>query len=361
MSYLVYQLGKRGGQKRSSDTDLGYYAQGTTTGIRSPWKPMPVNRSLHKYERIRLKDESGNVQVKRIGYSPDEQTIFVDDFENPRYDEKGNPKFYMPKINFKKGILKVDPEKEPLLYERLEMSNYNEDNPNRDPNKEIKFHRVDRQQSAKEALANKEKITKELAVFWDMPLTKKRAIANFVGIPTAEKAEEVWVWRLYTWAQANVDKFVSAYNSQDLDYADYISRAEHMKIIRFNAGEWLYNDVKILPVSSNRNPYEELIKHLIRNPKLNVAIRNDVKAKEGRTDFIVEDDVIDFAHMTGEEMLALAQEKRVVEYKQGHGYYIIAIDKYIGEEGKTLSKKAAAELIDTDELIFEQVKAQLIK
>jgi len=354
MSYLVYRLGKRGGQKRSNDTSLGYYAAGTLGGQRDSYAPMPVSRGLPRFERVRVKGEDGKTRVKRIGYCPNEQTIFLDDYIN----EDSKPK----KLKFKKGVLRVDPDKDPIMYEFLENSNFNEDNPNRDPNAPIKFHRNDKHKSATDALKRKEKINKELSLFWDLPLTKKRAIANYVGVPTAEKDPSVWTWKLFLWAENNVKKFVSAYHSQDLDYADYISRAEHMGILRYNAGEWTHHDVKILTVGRHQNQYEELIKHLINNPKLNLHIRNDVKAKEGRTDLQVDETMtIDFAKLSGEEMLDLAIEKRVVKYNQGHGYHIVAIDKYIGEDGITKSKKGAIELLETDKILFEQVKAQLLK
>lgn len=351
MSYLVYRLGKRGKQKRSNELDRGYYATGTTSGLRDPYKPMPYSRTLSRFHKIREKDENGNVRVRTVGYSPYENTIYIEDFVDK------NSKLVKPK--FIKGILRVDLEREPMLAELLNKLDYCEDKEGRDAKKPVKYHRVDKVKSAKDSLGKKEKVVKELAVFWQLPITKKQAIANAYGIRTKGVDLDVWQHELLLHAEQDPARFVEIYQNPDLEYLDYITRAENMNILSYNVNEWSYNEVKILSVSKASNKYDALVKHLINNPQLNLTIKNDVRGKEGYTELEVEQGVkVDFTKISGSDLLDMALEKRVVEYRPGKGFCIIATDKYFGE---TKSKDSAREALETDALLFQQVVAQLIK
>jgi|TARA_R110000782_G_scaffold16029_1_gene46349 hypothetical protein len=356
MSSLVYRLGKSNEQKRSNDIELGYYAAGTTAGQRDANKPMPYSRSLKRYHTVRYTDDNGKVRIRKIGYAPEEDTIYLDDFVNP------NSALVKPK--FKKGILIVDSVRQSLLVELLDKLNENENNPDRDPKASIVFHKIDRVKKAKGILEREEKVTKELAMFWDIGVTKKQALANWLGIRTHGRSLEEFSHDLYFFAKNNVKEFTEAYHNPDVEYLDYISRAENLSILKFNTHTWEYNEMKILVVSSNKNKYIGLVKHFINNPPLYTAMVNDVRSKEGFTKFEDLGDSgrdIDFSTIKGEEMLAIAIEDEIVVYKTGYGFEIVATEKIIGTPKVTLSKVKAAKVIDEDKLVFEQLKVQLLK
>jgi hypothetical protein len=349
MSSLVYRLGKSGGQKRSNDRDLGYYASGSTNGQRDVNKPMPYSRSLARFYRVRLKDENGKEKVHRIGYSPGENTIFIDDFVDPEAP--------LVKVRFKKGILVVDDEKEPQLAEFLETLDINESNKNRNKRSKVVFHRVNKNEKAEGILKKEEIIAKKLAIFWDIPITKKQAIANWVGIRTLEVAPEIWQHHLYQWAKNNVGEFNDIYHNPDVDYMDYVARAENTQVLRWNANAWYYNDVKIMVTSSSKNRYKDLVKRFLNDPQLYKAVVDTVREKEGLAPEVKEEKKYDLDVMTAEEILNAAKKEDIVDYRPGTGHFIVATGKLIGSK----STDSAIEAITKDKLIVEQLKAQFEK
>ena len=350
MSSLVYRLGKSGGQKRSKATDLGYYATGSKDGQQDPHKPMPYSRTLPRFHTIREKDETGKVRPRKIAYSPQEESIYMD-----MWVDKNSP---IVKPKFKKGFLIVDEDKESQLVELMNKLNSNESKPDRDTRVPVLFHQVNKSKKAAEILANEERVAKELAVYWDLPYTRKQAIANWVGIRTANEDPNMWQHALFLWAKHNVKKFKEVYHNPDLEYMDFISRAENIGLLKFNVNTWKYGEVKILVVSRNDMRYEKLVERLLNEPALYKSISDDVLRAEGKSNLIVtEKEKFDFEAMTAEDLLEKAKKHDLVKYKGGTGFYIVDTGKAVGKS----TKEDAIKSIETDPYLRKQIEEQFKK
>lgn len=350
MASLVYRLGKSGGQKRSKATDLGYYATGSKDGQQDPYKPMPYSRTLPRFHTIREKDESGKLKVRKIAYSPQESSIYMDEWVNPH-----SP---IIKPKFKRGFLIIDENKEPQLIELMNKLDGNESNPNRSERAKVLFHQVNKSKKAKEILAQEERVSKELSVFWDLPFTRKQAIANWVGIRTSNVDTNMWQHNLFLWAKHNVKKFKEVYHNPDLEYVDFISRAENIGLLKFNVNTWKYGDVKILVVSRGDMRYSKLVERLLNEPTLYKSITDDVLRAEGKSNLIVtEEEKYDFDAMTAEDLLEKAKDREIVKYKGKTGFYIVDTGKVIGK----VTKESAIKAIETEPYLREQIEEQFKK
>lgn len=346
MARLVYKLV---GQKKSDESEKGYYAESLANGQKLPFKPMNVSRALPRFFRIREMDEkTGKTKVKQIAYAPSENTIYVEDFIDP--------KAKIEKIKFKKGFLFVDSEREPQKQEFLDKIPYNAESPIRTDRDPIKFMRIDNEAKANEILKKEETIARELNVFWELPMEKRRAIANAVSINTF-RDHSLWAYDLYEWARRNVGEFKKKYHDPDIDYIDMISRAEILGILKWGDNTWFYNDVAVMKISTAKNRYTEFVGKLINEPQLENAIANDVAVKEGKSARTIgeQQEEIDFSEVDSSALLKLAKEKGVVKYNAGIGHEVVVTGHKFGDKSVISAEKA----IEESDLLREQIIVQL--
>lgn len=345
MARLVYKLV---GQKKSDETEKGYYAEGLSSGKKMPYKPLNVSRALPRFFRIIEKDAKGKLRPRQIAYAPSENTIYVDEFVDPTAK--------IEKLKFKKGFLRVDTDKDPLLPEFLAKVPSFEGNPSRKPSDAVKFMLLDNEAKANEILQKEESIAKELSVFWELPVEIRRAIANSVGINTF-RDHSLWAYELFNWARLNPREFTKKYQDPDLEYIDIISRAEAFGVLKWDNGTWLYNDIAIMKVSAAKNRYHELVAKLINEVQLDNAIRNDVATKEGKSARTIgeQKDEIDFSEISASALLKLAKERNVVKYITGIGYEVVSTGHRFGDRTKLSAETA----IDESDLLREQIITQL--
>jgi hypothetical protein len=350
MANLVYRLGQSGRQKRSNPSDLGYYATGSRDGGNQDLAPpMPYSRRFKAIHTVRV-EKDGKIIPRKVAYSPDEESIFMDDWVDK------NSK--VVKIKFKKGMLMVDEDNEPQLIELLSLLDGNESKPNRDTKTPVLFHQINKSKKAEEVLLNEERVAKELAVYWDLPYTRKQAIANWVGIRTANQDPNMWQHSLFLWAKHNVKKFKEVYHNPDLEYMDFISRAENIGLLKFNTNTWKYGEVKMLVVSRNDMRYEKLVERLLNEPSLYKSIADDVLRAEGKSNLIVAGkEKFDFDAMTAEDLLDKAKKHDLVKYKGGTGFYIVDTGKAVGKS----TKEDAIKSIETDPYLRQQIEEQFKK
>jgi len=342
MARSVYQLA---GQKMSGN--IGY----RTTGEHS--KPFPYNRSLALYHRIieEEKDINGVSRkvVKRVGYSPNENTIYIDQFLDPQSK--------LEKIRFKNGYCLADDEREPQKKLLLDLLDINGSKKGRDAKVTAKYIRVDRNEKAETILRHEESIIKELSIFWELPHEKIRAIANSIGLSTYGVEPAIWKYHLLEWAKINLTKFKEAYQDPELDYIDTISRAEELGLLKFDLQTWKFNEVPIMKVSINKNKYKELTAYMMNQPQWANTISNEVAVKEGKSLRTIGEDKtsFDFTDMNGEDLLRLSIEHGVMVYRTGHGYKIVNTDYQVGG----ISKKSAVAAIESEDVVRQQIIAQL--
>lgn len=346
MARSVYKLT---GQKKSSEVNLGYYAEGIQGGQRSPMTPMPYTRSLPRFHRIIETDENGRKIARQIAYAPSENTFYIDEFVNK------DAKVVKPK--FKKGFLIVDTDVDPLLPEYLAKLDCNASNENRNKKVPVKFIQLDKERDAKNKLDAEQKVATELLVFWDLPHERITAISNSVGIRTLNRPTAVWKHELFKWAEMNVDKFVAAYNNPEIEYVDTISRAENLGILKFDSFTWFYNSVSIMKVAQSKNRYTQLVAKLINDTPLERAISNEVNQKLGLSDRTISEQAesINFDEVDSKALLKMAKEHGVIKYKTGHGHYLVSTDRKIG----TQSTDSAIEAIEEEHLLRDQIIGDL--
>lgn len=327
MARLVYRLA---GQKRSNPTESGYYASGSKNGSQmDTYKPMPFSRSLPRWHRI-VEIVNGKKKPRQIGYSPTEDTIYLDEMREPE-------KLMKPK--FRNGILLVDNDKDPLLEEMLDKLDINGSNPDRDKTSKVIFTKMNKEASAAAELDKKEKISKNLSVFWELPDNKLQAIANSSGIST-NRPTNVWKHNLYNWASSNVKEFNDLCNDPDVRTVDLISRAENTSVLIFEVHEWKYKGNKILTVSPQKNRYTELVKRLVNDPALLTSITNDVAIIDGSEELVLKSgEKINVAKISAEDLLELAIKEEVVSYKHGYGYELV-------KDGTLISGKSRDSMLE---------------
>lgn len=347
MARLVYKLT---GQKRSDEEGSGYIAEKTTGQQKGRFQPMPYTRSLPRFHRI-VETVNGKKKVRQIAYAPTEDTIYMDEFIDP------NAKIVKPK--FKNGYLIVDDDVDPKLPEYLAKLDSNASKENRDHKVPVKFIRLDKKGDAEAKLQKEEAVAKELSVFWELPIEKRQAIANSVGIPTQNQEDSIWLLRLFSWAQLNPKDFTKAYNNPDIEYIDTVSRAEKLGILRFDSYTWSYNNVAIMKVAHTKNRYAELASKLLNEPQLERAISNDVNQKLGITTMTVSEnyDDVDFIEITSEQLLELAKKAGVVKYHAGKHHEVVTTGKAFGSK----SNASAIEAIDNEHLLREMLITEVQK
>ncbi len=349
MASLVYRLGKSDGQKKSKPTDLGYYATGDRNGGNvSQAMPMPYSRRLKAIHTVRV-EKDGKKVPRKVAYSPNEESIFMDEWIDPN-----SP---IEKLKFKKGILIIDGDRQPQKAELADILDSNENNPNRDTKTAVVFHQVNKSKEAARILVKEERVAKELAHFWDIPFTRKQALANWMGINTYGD-ENLWVHRLYMLAKSDVKKFKEVFNNPDLEYMDFISRAENIGLIRFNTNSWKYGDVKLLIVPRHDMRYQKLIEYLINEPLTYKAIHDEVLKAEGKSSLIVTEEAkYNFEAMTAADLLEAAKENKLVKYKGATGFYVVDSGKTIG----TKTKESAIAAIESEPLLRQMIEEEFKK
>lgn len=364
MARLVFALATR--QKRTDQKTGGYWARGNSdgSGAVEQVKPIPHTRTLPAFFRVMEWDDKLKKKVpKRVGYCPDEQSIYVDEWVGFEGQDLKHKIRKAQKIKFSQGYCVVDDEKEPLKAELLQKIDINGSKVGRDESVKPKFFELNKEKDAKKILDAEKKKTLEIASFWSTPIEKLQAVANAIGIIT-QPDSLVWVHKLYRWAENHVDEYSKQLKNPDLDYLDTVTKAENLGIIKFDENTWFISygngDVPqpILKVSPLKKQHVELANKLINDPPLERAIVNSIAEKEGKVSRKIGEAMqdVNMDEIDSIALIDLAVTHKVLEYHQGKGYEVLTTGLKIPN---SRSKAGAAEAIDADPILREAIIKEL--
>lgn len=156
------------------------------------------------------------------------------------------------------------------IYQYLELSNYNESNPDRNANDyEALFYRVDAQKEAKVERSLRKLIVKAINMALEMDDSKAKEVAMALGID-GESTEEIRN-ALEDYAEENPEEFMEVTERASLEYESLIKEAIKKGIINNNINsqtfEWAETKKEILKYKKGpgKNYIKELADYLQEN------------------------------------------------------------------------------------------------
>lgn len=298
-------------------------------------KKYPITWSLPAISRVRFQDpETGEVQVRKIRYCPNETSIFMD--EQPA-DAK--PK----KIRFENGFLSVDDVNDHLKYQFLETIDLNGTKDGRDTSKKVVFERIDLAKKAKESLDQAESLQETIQRFFSLSDKEKAAVALMWGLKIHNKKQEEWAYSLFKEVQNSPQTFKNLLDGAEMDVLGTIVEAQEHLVLQYHNHKWTFNDSDLLKVPVGLNAAQELMKYLQIHPDTQMAIdraTEQVKSKFKKKSAIEKE----AEQFSAEQMLDLGMKRKVLFYDRGRGWRFT--EPYEGLEGDkvmgNINRKEAA-------------------
>ncbi len=258
---------------RNNNPSITQYANNKPTGLANYFPiqvSMPMEDEIFDIEKR---------QMRLIRYAPGEQSIYKD--EQPKEDI--TRPFVPQRMAFTRGELIVEA-RETKKLEFLQKSDWNGSNPNRNPDKPIKFFAVDVAKSIKEEI-NKDK-AKQKAVSWCYEAASEDiiAFARILNFDLTKEIEELR-WALKLQAERDPEKFFKAINNPATNRKSVILNAIERGILKVNSStnsvHWSGGNV-ILIAPIGKDPVEFLVDSTFKgeeNERVYAMIYSSVEAK----------------------------------------------------------------------------------
>lgn len=157
------------------------------------------------------------------------------------------------------------------IIQYLELCNYNASNPNRDPQAEAIFYRLDPVKNASENLSKDKLLNDATNRAFNMDV---EALKQYVASRGQSDTQDVAIMRQLAVAAAKADPeaFLSLDVNQEV-YAATITRAKEKGIIKFDAGAWKWVDTN------------EVIRKIPRTSEAIQGFASYLKTEEGKAVF----------------------------------------------------------------------------
>jgi hypothetical protein len=307
----------------------------------------PKHYSLPAIAYVSVYDEEQQSYVRRtIRHCKGEASIFL---EKQSKDSKPSKE----EITFRDGCLVVNPQTNPTTASYIAMLDSNGAKPNRDASYPIRFIKYDLEEKFKEAIEVEQEKASVMMEFMELSISKKQALAHFMGRRIAGKKESVWVFEMFKAVSANkasIAKFLDDIQDPTLDKVAIISQAETLELLSFKDFCWKFHGSEVIKVDRTQNPYKELAEFLSQNPETWLNLQSSVTKTQNKLAGIKEKPVPEPKSnepLTGEELLQMGKDSNVIKYKAGVGFLVVDTHENIGRT----KAEAAENIANMPELI----------
>lgn len=280
-------------------------------------KNFPQSASIPAEDVVRTEDGS----VKRIKYSPSEDTIFVSDqvFKDSKVKEP----------EFVDGYLLVSPKDKNLLM-FMRMCNWNGTNENRDKDKPVLFEEIDEAKIADKQLKKDMKIMDAQQLLYEIGDSKVKSIARaWLGgnIDVDSVTENYLRVALNRKIPSEPQKFIDMVSDPVIERVDVIMMAEENNVIRYSRNTWRYNDadgtpIVVVPGSKDRYSYlaelsiDELKREWSEISRLLEKTQKDVsEGKSVDPEKLTSEEASNIEEMTTLELFEELKKQKIIEWK----------------------------------------------